>query len=366
MMNIAFLTPGAFGLKNGNGGIGLYNRDIVDAIVEAFPEAEVTLLQRLLDPPPRQLPARTRVVEGAAGSKAKFVFAILREMLVSRYDLVICAHINFLGFARMLARRNNCPLVLIVYGIDVWDPLPKHIRDLKACDAIWSISQITTDRMNAWAGLPASDYVQLPNAIRLERYAMGPKPADLVDEWGLAGKRIVMTLARLPGRDRHKGVDEMLEILPSLVAKHPDIHYVVAGDGPDRARLEAKAAELGVAGHATFMGFVPEDRKADIFRLADVFALPGRGEGFGFVFLEAAACGIPCVGSKVDGSREALRDGMLGELIDPDHLADIEDAVSRALAKPKQIPEGLDYFSWPDFVARLKAAVIAAGTSKAS
>ncbi|MBL8650316.1 MAG: glycosyltransferase family 4 protein [Sphingopyxis sp.] len=359
-MNIAFLTPGAFGLKNGNGGIGLYNRDIVDALVEALPDAKVTLLQRLLDPPPRALPPRTRVIEGAAGGKARFAFAILREMLVSRYDIVICAHINFLSFARLLARRNNCPLVLLVYGIDVWDPLPGHIPNLKACDAIWSISQITTDRMNAWAGLPAAAYVQLPNAIRLERYAMGPKPADLVEKWGLQGKRIVMTLARLPGRDRHKGVDEMLEILPGLLEQHPDLHYVVAGDGPDRARLEAKARDLGVADHSSFMGFVPEDRKADIFRLGDVFALPGRGEGFGFVFLEAAACGIPCVGSKVDGSREALRDGMLGALIDPDHLDEIADAVSRALAKPKEIPEGLDYFSWPHFVARLKAAVEAA------
>lgn len=356
-MRIAFLSPAAFGLNNGGGGIGLYNRDVVEAMIEAFPEANITLVQRLLDEGPRHLPPRTHIVASAAGGKLRFALAVMREALTARHDIVICAHINLLPLARVLARRNNCPLVLIVYGIDVWDPMPGQISNLKACDAIWSISQITTDRMNAWAGLPASAYVQLPNAIRLENYAMGPKPADLVEKWGLAGKRVIMTLARLPGRDRHKGVDEMLEILPGLLIKHPDVHYVVAGDGPDRARLEAKARELGVENNSTFMGFVPEDRKADIFRLGDVFALPGRGEGFGFVFLEAAACGIPCVGSKVDGSREALRDGMLGDLIDPDHLDEIAGAVSRALAKPKEIPEGLDYFSWPHFVARLKAAV---------
>lgn len=363
-MNIAFLTPGAFGLNNGNGGIGLYNRDIVEAIVEAFPDAEVTLLQRLLDAGPHALPSRTRLVEGAAGGKARFALAIMREMVTARYDIVICAHINFLTFARLLARRNKCPLVLIVYGIDVWDPMPGQDANLKACDAIWSISQITTDRMNAWAGLPGDHYVQLPNAIQLDRYAMGPKPADLVEAWGWQGKRIVMTLTRLPGRDRYKGVDEMLEILPDLLLRHPDLHYVVAGDGKDRPRLEAKARELGVADHSSFVGFVPEDRKADYFRLADVFALPGRGEGFGFVFLEALACGIPCVGSRTDGSREALRDGMLGTLIDPEQLGEITDAVSGALAKPKEIPEGLVYFSWPHFVARLKAAIIDARKPK--
>jgi glycosyltransferase involved in cell wall biosynthesis len=251
-------------------------------------------------------------------------------------------------------------LILIVYGIDVWDPLPGQEANLAACDAIWSISQITTDRMNAWAGLPLSQYVQLPNAIRLDRYAVGNKPADLVETMGLAGKRIILTLARLPGRDRHKGVDEMLEILPTILQKRPDVHYLVAGDGPDRSRLEAKARELGVASNTTFMGFVPEDRKADIFRLADVFAMPGRAEGFGFVFLEAAACGIPCVGSKTDGSREALRDGMLGALVDPDRLDEIEAAVLAALDKAKSIPEGIDFFGWPQFVARLKDATIAA------
>jgi glycosyltransferase involved in cell wall biosynthesis len=362
-MKVAFLSPGAFGLKNGNGGIGLYNRDVVDALVEAFPTAEITLLQRLLDPSPRDLPPRTSIIESASGGKLRFAAAVIGQMLTARYDLVLCAHINLLSLSRLLARRNGCPLVLLVYGIDVWDPLPRQIPSLTACDAIWSISEITTDRMNAWAGLPREKYVQLPNAIRLERYAVGSKPSDLVETMGLAGKRIILTLARLPGRDRHKGVDEMLEILPTILQKHPDVHYLVAGDGPDRARLEAKARELGVASNTTFMGFVPEDRKADIFRLADVFAMPGRAEGFGFVFLEAAACGIPCVGSKTDGSKEALRDGMLGALVDPDKLKEIESAVIDALDKPKGIPEGIDFFSWPKFVARLKNATVAANAA---
>lgn len=362
-MNILFLSPGAYGV---NGGIGLYNRDLVEAMVEADPRLQVTILQRLAGDLPFQLPPRTTLDRSAEGGKIAFMLAVGRQMLSRRYDLVVCAHINLFRVAQWLARRHSCPLILLVYGIEVWQRPERNMPDLGGCDAVWSISQITTDRMNAWAGLPPERYVQLPNAIQLDRYAMGPKPAALVDSLDLRDKQVILTLTRLPGRDRHKGVDEMLELLPALLAEQPNIHYVVAGDGVDLPRLVAKAHALGVQNETSFVGFVDEARKADYFRLADVFALPGRGEGFGFVFLEALACGIPCVGSRVDGSREALRDGMLGQLVDPDDLAEIATAIERALAMPKEIPEGLEYFSWPHFVERAKAATIAASEPKVS
>ena len=91
--------------------------------------------------------------------------------------------------------------------------------------------------------------------------------------------------------------------------------------------------------------------------MADVFALPGRGEGFGIVFLEAMACGVPVVGSSMDGSREALLNGELGELVDPADPASMREGILRALAKPKGIPPGLDYFAWPRFCERIAAAV---------
>jgi phosphatidylinositol alpha-1,6-mannosyltransferase len=114
---------------------------------------------------------------------------------------------------------------------------------------------------------------------------------------------------------------------------------------------------LGLGSHVIFAGFVNECEKADHFRLADVFAMPGRGEGFGFVFLEALACGIPVVGSVVDGSREALQDGALGELVDPSDLVSVRTGIRRALQKPTAIPSGLTHFDWPSFTVRLKAAV---------
>jgi glycosyltransferase involved in cell wall biosynthesis len=86
---------------------------------------------------------------------------------------------------------------------------------------------------------------------------------------------------------------------------------------PDRRCLQEKARSLGVHGRVVFAGYVPESEKADHYRLADAYVMPGRGEGFGIVYLEALACGVPVVASEVDGSREAVREGALGILVDP-------------------------------------------------
>jgi glycosyltransferase involved in cell wall biosynthesis len=211
--------------------------------------------------------------------------------------------------------------------------------------------------MNAWAKLAASRFSILPNAIHLDRYAPGPKAFDLQERFGLHDKKVVLTLCRLSTSERYKGIDELIEVMPNLIAEVPEIRYVVAGSGDDLPRLQQKVIGLNLQSHVIFAGFVSEDRKADYFRLADVFAMPGRGEGFGFVFLEALACGIPCVGSGVDGSREALRDGLLGFLAVPDDRESIKRCILRALTQPKAVPDGIEYFAWPNFLRRVDNAV---------
>ena len=144
------------------------------------------------------------------------------------------------------------------------------------------------------------------------------------------------------------------------VATLESSHYLIVGDGDDRPRLEAKAHALGLAGRVTFAGQIPDSEKPDHYRLADAFVMAGRGEGFGFVFLEAMACGTPVVASRIDGSREAVRNGELGLLADPDDPASLASAIRQALSQPRRIPDGLDYFAYPRFRARLADIVTAA------
>lgn len=353
-MRILLLTTDAYG---GHGGIALYNQDLADALASMAEVDEVVVVPRTMPLEPTGIPAKVRFIDSAVGGKMRFVRAAFAAA-AGEFDLVICGHVNLLPLAGMLNLKIGAPLVLVTYGIDVWSPPSAWVRYwLGRVDAVWSISAITRDRMNEWAGLAESKFVLLPNAIHLDRYGLAEKRDDLIARHGLAGRRVIMTLARLNSLECYKGIDEVLEALPGLRKHEPTLTYVVVGGGDDRPRLEAKARELGLQDHVVFAGFVEEADKADYFRLAEAFVMPGRGEGFGFVFLEALACGVPAVGSRLDGSREALRDGELGELVDPRDPASVRDGILRALCKPKQIMPGLAYFAWPRFRERIAAAV---------
>ena len=81
--------------------------------------------------------------------------------------------------------------------------------------------------------------------------------------------------------------------------------------------------------------------------------MPSRGEGFGIVYLEAMACGIPTVDSKLDGSRDALRNGQLGILADLTNPEDVQKAVLDELTQEHEVPKGLDYFSVGNYRQRV-------------
>src|SRR5437867_1058611 len=162
-----------------------------------------------------------------------------------------------------------------------------------------------------------------------------------------------MTRARLSADERYKGIDEVLEVLPELARQVPNISYLIAGDGTDRSRLEEKAVRLGIKERVVFAGRITEEAKQDHYRLADAFVMPGWGEGFGIVYLEAMACGIPVVGSKLDGSREALRNGQLGVLVDPKNPAELRAGILEVLRQEKgKVQAGLEFFSSDNFRAR--------------
>src|SRR5258708_29465186 len=89
--------------------------------------------------------------------------------------------------------------------------------------------------------------------------------------------------------------------------------------------------------HVIFAGRIPEEEKIDHYNLADAFAMPSTSEGFGFVFLEAAACGLPVLGGKADGSRDALVDGELGLMVDPESPDELLDGLETILKREKRV-----------------------------
>jgi glycosyltransferase involved in cell wall biosynthesis len=142
-----------------------------------------------------------------------------------------------------------------------------------------------------------------------------------------AGQPVILTVGRLSAAERYKGHDQVLRALPAMLKELPDLRYLIAGRGDDEARLRALAAELGVTEHVTFTGFVSANELADHYRLCDLYVMPSTGEGFGIVYLEALACGRPCLVGGEDASPEAIDGGRLGFVVPPRDPSAIAAAV---------------------------------------
>jgi glycosyltransferase involved in cell wall biosynthesis len=260
-----------------------------------------------------------------------------------------------LPLAYLAKWKTGAPLAVLIYGIDAWEPPRSALagRIAAKVDAVISISDLTTRRFLGWVGVDEAKVFLLPNAVEQQLYGVGEKNPDLLQRYGLTGKTVLLTLTRLWDTDKYKGIDEVMELLPALAERIPEIAYLVVGEGSDRPRLEAKARSLGIGDRVVFAGFIPESEKTEHYRLADAYVMPGWGEGFGFVYLEALACGIPALGSKLDGSREALRDGDLGILVDPHNREELWQGLLEVLKRPRGIiPPGLSYFSLENFNRR--------------
>jgi glycosyltransferase involved in cell wall biosynthesis len=270
--------------------------------------------------------------------------------------LVYCAHVNLSPLAWLASKFVGCPWMLAIYGVEAWTPKSRRLvrMSCRSPDHVVSISDVTRQRFLSFSGVDPSRTSLLPNAVHLEDFGVGPRNEELARRLDVAGRKVLLTFGRLSPDERYKGFDEVISVLPRLVARVPELVYVIAGTGADQPRLAARVSELGLCNHVRFTGYVAEEEKADLYRLADVFALPSTGEGFGFVLLEAMACGVPVIASKVDGGREAVREGRLGRIVDPDDPDELAEAILEALSSPHRIPAGLEHFAFPRFAERAR------------
>jgi phosphatidylinositol alpha-1,6-mannosyltransferase len=144
---------------------------------------------------------------------------------------------------------------------------------------------------------------------------------------------VLLTLARLEPR---KGIDTVIRALPSILSEHPNLLYLVAGGGDDRARLESLATETGVRANVHFAGLVDNEAKVALLAAADAFVMPTRREGdsvegYGIVFVEAGWYGVPSIAGRDGGAVDAVQDNETGLLCDAREPSDIGRQLLRLL-----------------------------------
>jgi len=250
----------------------------------------------------------------------KAIVVFLRE----RPSSIICSHINLSGIALFLSKVFGSSYSLFAYGIDVFD-LKSGIRyqALKGADAVIAISRYTKSRM-------------VDNGIRKDKIRILANPVDtslffpkdinqaLLNKLDLSGKRILLTVSRIDIHEQYKGHDIILDALQML---DDNFIWLVVGSGNRLPQLQARVKDLRLSARVRITGRVSDKELIDYYNLCDLFIMPSEKEGFGFVFLEALACGKPVIAGNRDGSREPLMDGKLGFLVNPDNADKIAGTI---------------------------------------
>ncbi|CAL4867952.1 GDP-mannose-dependent alpha-(1-6)-phosphatidylinositol monomannoside mannosyltransferase [Asticcacaulis sp. MM231] len=198
-------------------------------------------------------------------------------------------------------------------------------RSLAKADVVAANSRFTAGLAHAFAGSVPVEVV-LPGI-------MAPGEAREAVAAAPQGERL-LCIARLEPR---KGIDQIIRALAELQADYPQVVLDIVGKGEDKDRLIALAEQLGVTGRMHFHGYVSDARKAELIRQARVFVLPNRREhgsveGFGLVFLEAAAYGVPSIAGKDGGVGDAVIDGETGLIVDGEDVATLTAGLRRLLS----------------------------------
>jgi glycosyltransferase involved in cell wall biosynthesis len=180
-------------------------------------------------------------------------------------------------------------------------------------------------------------------------------------------RRRVLYLAHLTSR---KGLDTVVEALPTIWSRHPTIEVVVAGKtADDTQRLRQAAFAVSQGRHLRWLPDVSEGEKADLLASSSVVLYPSRFESFGIVFLEAWTFAVPVVGCRAGAVPDVVEDGITGLLIPPGDAPSLADSLSRLLENPEEArrlgAEGQrrvrERHTWTSVALRAHEALAAAG-----
>jgi phosphatidylinositol alpha-1,6-mannosyltransferase len=332
-LRVLLLTPD---FPPSEGGIQL----LLSRIVESTPAIEyrvLTLGQDEAEAYDREFPAEVHRVGSSSGDRRLAALTLnarsLGEARAFRPDLILSGHVVASLGALALRRALRIPLVQYVHADEFRVRNRLTAAAVRQAEATIAVSRYTR-QMCLDAGADPDRVHVIPPGIDLP-----PAPTIARDE-----RPTLLTVATL--LFRYKGHDVTVRALPLIRAKVPDMRWVVVGDGPFRPALENAIRAYGVEDAVELRGRVSDEERDEWLDRASAFCMSSRvpaaglgGEGFGIVYMEAAAHGIPTIGGDVAGARDAVVNGETGLLIDPaDHLA-LAGAATELLANPERAQE---------------------------
>lgn len=243
--------------------------------------------------------------------------------------------------AWLVARLTGRRVVIYAHGEELtgWGKGKKYDAmrfALRHADKVIANSDFTRDTLVAMGLKPANIEIIHPG-VDIERFRPGYSFADLRSSLGLLpDSRLLLSVGRL---SRRKGFDSVIRSIPALLKDDLDVHYAIVGIGEDEAYLDELAKGLGVSDRVHRLGHVPTDDLPRWYNACDLFVLANRDiagdtEGFGIVFLEAAACGKAAIAGRAGGTGSAVLENVTGMRVDASSLPELTRALSALLRDP--------------------------------
>jgi phosphatidylinositol alpha-1,6-mannosyltransferase len=241
------------------------------------------------------------------------------------------------------ARRAGVPYYLFTYGVEVLIPLYGRLPGWRRADFEHAAGVIACSRATAALaverlGLSRAPVVVHPSVgVRPSSGEIAAHAVALRQRLRLTDGPVLLSVGRLVAR---KGFDLVLHSVAELRAEFPRLTYLLAGDGPERSRLDAMIRDLNLTEQVRCLGATDELTKWAAYELCDLFVMPSRvlsglnWEGFGIVFLEAALAGRPAIGGRTGGTADAIDDEVTGLLVDPEAPGALTQAIRRLLNDP--------------------------------
>ncbi|MFN8016385.1 MAG: glycosyltransferase family 4 protein [Acidimicrobiia bacterium] len=247
------------------------------------------------------------------------------------------------------SKIKNATRVMIIHGAEITVPgrifatKPLVKKSMASCDIVLSAGNYAARELVRSIGCPIN-MVRIPPGVDTQMFYVPSSEekekarTQLREELSIdKNSKIIVSTSRLVPR---KGFDTSISALSGL---DKDVHLVIIGKGRDRKRLEGIVADKKLEDRVHFLGSISLSKLINTYHGSDLFLMPCRdrwgsleAEGFGIVFLEAQACGLPVIAGRSGGTDEALIDGVTGIIVDPGSLSSVRNAITEIITNEEK------------------------------
>ncbi len=268
-----------------------------------------------------------------------FLFSFLKALqFIKKHKIdLIHAHLaHYPGFSAVLAGLlTKKPVIITTQGGDLLDYAetgqyasllrPILIYTLSHANLVHAVSRYT---MRMAKTLGAKKMILIPNGVDIEQFHPRASNLDLKKKLGIKGEKIVLSVSRLTPKN---GLSFLIRAAALINKKIPNVKFIIVGSGSEEKNLKKLTSQFKIDKNIIFTGYVPHEQIPEFMSIADVFLRPSVAEGFGIVFIEAMAAGIPVIATRVGGIIDIIQAGENGVLVEPKNSSQIADAIVKLL-----------------------------------